>query len=100
MFSRTNTVKFMTQSENGKKEKKPINENLRNFLWGLLSTVAVGGFLFAWNTNATMAQKKEHDALMDKRIDEFMIKLDNIQLDLRDIREKVIHLEDKTIKHE
>lgn len=95
MFTKTNTIKFMSQSENSKKLKTPINEDLKKFLWGLSSTIIIACFVFAWNTNGAMAQKKEHDTIMDKKMDDFMLKMDNIQLDLRDVRERVVRIEAK-----
>lgn len=66
---------------------------LQNFLLSVATTGTISCFGFLWNANKTLTKLEQLEIQKAQAIDELRIKLNNIQLDVRDVREKVIRLE-------
>lgn len=86
--------KIIMQSANGR-EKKTITDKLLTVLISLITSLIAGCFAFLWNLNNSVTRLQE-DSLQNKNsIDELNIKMNNIQLDIRECREKIIRIESK-----
>jgi hypothetical protein len=72
---------------------------LTNWLLGLLTTIATGSFLFAWNTNAKLTTLVDHDMQKADQISRLTLKQDNMQISEYDLQTRVTHLEDKIKTH-
>lgn len=84
----------LNQSQvNGIRFKSKILERFYNVVLGIMSTALIGLFTFLWNLNSTLAQMKEKNISMQKSFDDVNIKLNNVQLDIRDLRDKTIRIE-------
>jgi hypothetical protein len=75
-----------------------FNRNLQTWLLGISSVAAVGAFTFLWNLNKNLATMQQDQMYGKQRYDQIQGTMNNVQLDLRDIRDKVIRLETKTDK--
>lgn len=75
-----------------------FNRNLQTWLLGISSVAAVGAFTFLWNLNKNLATMQQDQTYGKQRFDQIQGTINNVQLDLRDIRDKVIRLETKTDK--
>lgn len=75
-----------------------FNRNLQTWLLGISSVAAVGAFTFLWNLNKNVGIMQEQNQYGKKQVDQLQGNINNMQLDLRDIRDKVIRLEAKTEK--
>ena len=62
------------------------------------TTGIIGCFVFLWIQNATNAQVMERDAQKSRAIDEINGKMNNMQLDMRDVRERVVRIEERQRK--
>jgi hypothetical protein len=78
--------------------KRSIEEKLHTFLLSVLTAATIGCFGFMWSLNSTIARLQEHDTETIKSRAETSTKINNIQLDIRDIRERLIRIESKTQK--
>lgn len=72
-----------------------FNRNLQTWLLAITSAAAVGTFTFLWNLNANFAIMKQEIVNEKQQKDQLQNNMNNLQLDVRDIREKVIRLEVK-----
>lgn len=86
-------VKKTQQSENGVAAKGIIEEKLPTFLLSIATAGVLGCFGFLWNMNKAITVLQEHDTDNIKARAEQTIRSNNIQLDIRDIRERVIKIE-------
>lgn len=68
---------------------------LTNWLLGLITTIATGSFLFAWNTNTKLTVLMDHDTQHTTTETRLNLKQDNIQLSIEDVKTRLTHLEDK-----
>jgi hypothetical protein len=75
-----------------------FNRNLQTWLLGISSVAAVGAFTFLWNLNKNVAIMQEQNQYGKRQVDQLQGAVNNMQLDLRDVRDKVIRLETKTDK--
>lgn len=75
--------------------KKTLNDKFHTFLLSVATGGVVGCFGFLWNLNNTVTRLQEHDVENTKSREEWANKTNNIQLDIRDIRERLIHIESK-----
>lgn len=75
-----------------------FNRNLQTWLLGISSVAAVGAFTFLWNLNRNVGTIEEQNGYGKQQIDRLQQTINNMQLDMRDIRDKVIRLEVKTDK--
>jgi hypothetical protein len=77
------------------RKSQPTN-NQQTFLLSVLTAATIGSFGFMWNLNTTIARLQEHDTEMIKAREENVTKMNNMQLDIRDIRERLIRIEAKS----
>lgn len=75
-----------------------FNRNLQTWLLGISSVAAVGAFTFLWNLNSNVATMKQDQTYGKQRFDQMQGTMNNMQLDIREVRDKVIRLEAKTDK--
>ncbi len=75
-----------------------FNRNLQTWLLGISSVAAVGAFTFLWNLNRNVAIMQEQNFYGKRQVDQLQGAVNTMQLDMRDIRDKVIRLEAKTDK--
>jgi hypothetical protein len=75
-----------------------FNRNLQTWLLGISSVAAVGAFTFLWNLNKNVAIMQEQNQYGKQKVDQLQNAVNNMQLDIRDVRDKVIRLETKTDK--
>lgn len=73
--------------------KKGLNEKVITFVLSLATSLIAGCFIFLWNVNASLIRLQERELERDKAIDDLNIKINNIQLDIRELRDKVIRIE-------
>lgn len=82
------------QSENNTIDKKPImDDKLHTFLLSLATAGVIGCFGFLWNMNNSITRLQDHDNDNIRLREEQTIRINNMQLDIRDIRERVIRME-------
>lgn len=90
MKTETTPIKFV-QSSNGNSMK---NESpWQTVLASITASGAVGCFLFLWNLNGNIARMQERDMERAKSIDDINGKINTIQLDVRELRDKTIRIE-------
>jgi len=75
-----------------------FNRNLQTWLLGISSVAAVGAFTFLWNLNKNVAIMQEQNQYGKQKVDQLQGAVNAMQLDIRDVRDKVIRLETKTDK--
>jgi hypothetical protein len=75
-----------------------FNRNLQTWLLGISSVAAVGAGTFLWNLNKNVAIMQEQNQYGKRQVDQLQNTINNMQLDMREIRDKVIRLEVKTDK--
>lgn len=73
--------------------KKANDSQLLTFMLSILSAAVVGCFAFLWNLNAIITKLDQQNIEMSRILDELRIKMNNMQLDVRDVRERLIRLE-------
>lgn len=86
-------VRKPQQSENGFPTKSTLEEKLHTLLLSVLTAGVIGCFGFLWNMNKIITVLQEHDTDNIRSRAEQSIRTNNIQLDIRDIRERVIKIE-------
>lgn len=87
----TTTIQ-LTQSANGK-PMKSISEKIQIAIISLATTGIVACCGFLWKSNASLSQIEEHLQLMDKRLDNHELKIDKIQFNVEDAKERLIRIE-------
>lgn len=75
-----------------------FNRNLQTWLLGISSIAAVGAFTFLWNLNKNVAIMQEQNQYWKQKVDQLQGAVNNMQLDMREVRDKVIRLEAKSDK--
>jgi hypothetical protein len=75
-----------------------FNRNLQTWLLGISSVAAVGAFTFLWNLNKNVAIMQEQNQYWKQKVDQLQGAVNNMQLDMREVRDKVIRLEAKSDK--
>jgi hypothetical protein len=75
-----------------------FNRNLQTWLLGISSVAAVGAFTFLWNLNKNVAIMQEQNQYGKQKVDQMQGAINIMQLDMREVRDKVIRLEAKTDK--
>jgi hypothetical protein len=75
-----------------------FNRNLQTWLLGISSVAAVGAFTFLWNLNKNVAIMQEQNQYGKQKVDQMQGAINTMQLDMREVRDKVIRLEAKTDK--
>lgn len=69
---------------------------IQTFLLSLATTGVIGCFGFLWSLNSTVARLQERDTENIKAREEWSMRTNSMQLDIRDIRERLIRIETKT----
>lgn len=87
------TIQLNQPQVNGVRVKSKILERFYSVILGIMSTALIGLFTFLWNANSTLAQMKEKNISIEKSVNDINIKLNNVQLDIRDLRDKTIRIE-------
>lgn len=90
MESQAKTVSFI-QSYNGKLMKK--ESPWQTVLASIAASGTIGCFIFLWNLNGTIAGMQQRDIDKAKSIDDINGKINTIQLDVRELRDKTIRIE-------
>lgn len=86
-------VKKLQHSENGATVYKKLEDKLHTFLLSVVTAGVIGCFGFLWNMNKTIAVLQEHDTDTIRSRAEQSIRTNTMQMDIRDIRERVIKIE-------
>lgn len=71
---------------------------LQNLLLSIATTGIIACIAFLWNVNATLVKIEQENLDMSRIIDELKIRTNNMQLDMRDVRERLIKMEALTQK--
>lgn len=82
----------LTQSANGKSMKSILDKFLTAAI-SVATTGIVGCCVFIWRSNASLSQIEEHLQNIDKRMDNHELKIDNIQVNMADAKERLIRIE-------
>jgi Tfp pilus assembly protein PilO len=81
-----------------KRATKGWDDKLHTFLLSVVTAATIGCFGFMWSLNSTIARLQEHDTETIKVRSETSTKINTMQLDIRDIRERLIRIESKSQK--
>jgi hypothetical protein len=84
-------IKLMP-SANGRK-MRTFQEKLQTAVISIATTGIISCAGFLWKVNASQARMEEHLIEMDKKINDLQLNMNNMQLDVRDVRDRVIKLE-------
>lgn len=76
--------------------KSPLSDRIITALLSIVTACLIGCLTFLWNVNSTLATLQERDTENIKAREDVLIKINNMQLDIRDIRERLIRVESKT----
>lgn len=76
-------------------KKTNWEERINTFLLSVVTAGVIGCFGFLWNMNNSITRLQEHDVENNQAKEEMVIKINNMQLDIRDIRERLIRVEAK-----
>jgi hypothetical protein len=89
------TLKNISMSPNGSaKLNSPfMSEKLITSLLSVITAGVVGCFGFLWNLNGTLARMQERETEAIRVREEMRTKVNTLQLDVRDVRERVIRIE-------
>ena len=82
-----------SMAKDAKKNGLHVESKLNTFLLSLATAGIIGCSAFLWNVNRQLATLEERIINNNKVNDELMIKINNLQLDVRDIRERLVKLE-------
>jgi hypothetical protein len=93
------TLKNISMSPNGStKSIAPVMpDKLITALLSIITAGVIGCFSFLWNVNSTLARMEERETEAIRIREEMRIKINALQLDIRDVRERVIRIE--TVNH-
>lgn len=89
-----NPVAFM--SSNGQRARKTWTEKIQGAILTIATTALIGNFTFLWKLNALITRLEDHDIQKTNSINDINGKLNTVQLNIQDIKEKVIRIESKT----
>lgn len=82
----------LTQLANGK-PMKSLSDKFLTAALSLATASIVGCCVFLWRSNASLSQIEEHLQGIDKRLDHHEKKIDDIQLNMEDTKERLIRIE-------
>lgn len=84
---------------NGKQgNQSGINDKVITALLSIASAGVIGCFAFFWKVNGVMTRLEERDTQNIKAREDQIMKTNSMQLDIRDIRERLIRIETKQMK--
>jgi len=75
-----------------------MNEKAQTIIVSLLTAALIACFGFLWNLNGTLSRMEERDVTREKALNDINLKINSIQLDLIDLRDRIIRIETKTQK--
>ena len=78
--------------------KKTVEERLQSFLLPIFTAATVGCFTFLWNMNNSVVRLQEMNVESLKAREDLNIRTNSMQLDIRDLRERLIRIETKIQK--
>ena len=78
---------------NGTLMKNTFQEKIQTALLSVATTGILGCGAFLFKANEKLSKMEQHGIDTDKSIDQIQNKINNIQLDLREVRDKVIRVE-------
>jgi succinate dehydrogenase/fumarate reductase flavoprotein subunit len=89
------TIKKISMSPNGSsKIGTPfISDKLITMLLSVVTAGVLGCFGFLWNVNGTLARMQERETEAIRVREEMRTRVNTLQLDMRDVRERVIRIE-------
>lgn len=70
-----------------------ISDKLITMLLSVVTAGVVGCFGFLWNVNGTLARMQERETEAIRVREEMRTRVNTLQLDMRDVRERVIRIE-------
>lgn len=83
--------------KNGKENKlSGMYEKIITSLLSVATAGVIGCFAFLWNLNSSVSRLQDHDTDNIKAREEWATKTNAIQLNIQDIRERLIRIETKT----
>jgi hypothetical protein len=77
-------------------KQRSLNDRIITSLLSIATAGVLGCCGFLWNLNNTVTRLQEHDTDNIKAREEWSTKTNTLQLDIRDIRERLIRIESKT----
>jgi hypothetical protein len=89
------TIKSIQMSPNGstKLAAPVLSEKLITAFLSVITAGIIGCFAFLWNLNGTLARMQERETEAIRVREEMRTKVNALQLDVRDVRERVIRIE-------
>lgn len=93
-----NPIKFMA-SANGQRSKKGWSDKLQGAILAIATSALLGNFTYLWKLNALATKLEDHDNQKTLAIDALNGKMNNLQLNVQDIKESVIRIETKQSKN-
>lgn len=93
-----NPIKFMA-SANGQRSKKGWSDKLQGAILVIATSALLGNFTYLWKLNALATKLEDHDNQKTLAIDALNGKMNNLQLNVQDIKESVIRIETKQSKN-
>jgi hypothetical protein len=89
------TLKNITMSPNGSTKLAPsfLSDKLITAALSIMCAGVTGCFAFLWNLNGTLARMQERETEAIRVREEMRTRVNTLQLDVRDIRERVIKFE-------
>lgn len=91
-------VKKIQHSENGASTKSSLEDKIHTFMLSVATAGVIGCFGFLWSMNKAITILQEHDTETIKSRAEQAIRTNSMQLDIRDIRERVIKIEAQKLR--
>lgn len=76
-------------------KKNTLEDRINTLLLSVVTAGVIGCFGFLWNMNNAITRLQEHDIENIQSKEEMIGKVNNMQLDVRDIRERLIRVEGK-----
>lgn len=73
-----------------------MTEKIQTIIVSLLTAALIACFGFMWNLNSALARIEERDLAREKALNEICTKINTIQLDLYDLKDRVIRIETKS----
>lgn len=70
-----------------------LSDKLVTALLSVITAGIIGCFGFLWNLNGTLARMQERETEAVRIREEMRTKVNTLQLDMRDVRERVIRIE-------
>jgi len=66
---------------------------IANILLSIVTASVLGCFAFLWNLNSVATILKDHDLEKQNMINDLNLKMNNLQLNVQEVKERVIRIE-------